>query len=46
VHATRPLRGLRPYYGIAKIGAVINPINVVLTPEEVRDDVEDWVRAS
>lgn len=29
------------YYGIAKTGAVINPINVMLTPEEVRYIVED-----
>ena len=29
------------YYAIAKTGAVINPINVMLTPEEVRYVVED-----
>lgn len=29
------------YYGIAKTGAVINPINVMLTPEEVRYAVTD-----
>jgi long-chain acyl-CoA synthetase len=29
------------YYGIAKTGAVINPINVMLTPEEVRYAVAD-----
>ena len=29
------------YYGIMKIGAVVNPINVMLTPEEVRYIVED-----
>ncbi len=29
------------YYGIAKCGAVLNPINVMLTPEEVRYVVED-----
>ncbi len=29
------------YYGIAKTGAVVNPINVMLTPEEVRYIVED-----
>ncbi len=29
------------YYGIAKTGAVVNPINVMLTPEEVRFVVED-----
>lgn len=29
------------YYGIAKTGAVINPINVMLTPEEVRHTVEN-----
>jgi long-chain acyl-CoA synthetase len=29
------------YYGIAKTGAVVNPINVMLTPEEVRYVVED-----
>ncbi|MEM7210567.1 MAG: AMP-binding protein [Pseudomonadota bacterium] len=29
------------YYGAAKIGAVINPINVMLTPDEVRYIVED-----
>ena len=29
------------YYGIVKTGAVINPINVMLTPEEVRFVVEN-----
>jgi len=29
------------YYGIGKTGAVVNPINVMLTPEEVRYVVED-----
>ncbi len=29
------------YYGIMKIGAVVNPINVMLTPDEVRYIVED-----
>ena len=29
------------YYGIAKTGAVVIPINVMLTPEEVRFVVED-----
>jgi long-chain acyl-CoA synthetase len=29
------------YYGIGKTGAVVNPINVMLTPEEVRFIVED-----
>lgn len=29
------------YYGIAKTGAVVNPINVMLTPDEVRYIVED-----
>jgi long-chain acyl-CoA synthetase len=29
------------YYAIAKTGAVINPINVMLTPQEVRYVVED-----
>ncbi len=29
------------YHGIAKTGAVINPINVMLTPDEVRYVVED-----
>jgi long-chain acyl-CoA synthetase len=29
------------YYGIAKTGAVVNPINVMLTPEEVRYAVTD-----
>ncbi len=29
------------YYGIAKTGAVLNPINVMLTPEEVRYAVTD-----
>ncbi len=29
------------YYGIAKTGAVLNPINVMLTPEEVRFVVEN-----
>src|SRR5262245_44521350 len=29
------------YYGIAKTGAVVNPINVMLTPEEVRYVVQD-----
>ena len=29
------------YYGIVKTGAVINPINVMLTPEEVRYAVEN-----
>jgi long-chain acyl-CoA synthetase len=29
------------YYGIAKAGAVLNPINVMLTPEEVRYAVTD-----
>ena len=29
------------YYGIVKTGAVVNPINVMLTPEEVRFVVED-----
>jgi long-chain acyl-CoA synthetase len=29
------------YYGIAKTGAVVNPINVMLTPEEVRHAVTD-----
>jgi long-chain acyl-CoA synthetase len=29
------------YYGIAKTGAVVNPINVMLTPEEVRHTVID-----
>ena len=29
------------YYGIVKTGAVVNPINVMLTPEEVRFAVED-----
>lgn len=29
------------YYGIAKLGAVINPINVMLTPNEVRHVVQD-----
>jgi long-chain acyl-CoA synthetase len=29
------------YYGIAKTGAVVNPINVMLTPEEVRYVIED-----
>ena len=29
------------YYGIAKTGAVLNPINVMLTPEEVRYVVEN-----
>src|SRR5579859_4415906 len=29
------------YYAIARIGAVINPINVMLTPDEVRYVVED-----
>ena len=29
------------YYGIVKTGAVINPINVMLTPEEVRYTVEN-----
>jgi long-chain acyl-CoA synthetase len=29
------------YYAIAKVGGVINPINVMLTPEEVRYVVED-----
>src|SRR6185312_12216301 len=29
------------YYGILKTGAVVNPINVMLTPEEVRYAVEN-----
>jgi long-chain acyl-CoA synthetase len=29
------------YYGIAKTGAVLNPINVMLTPEEVGFVVKD-----
>ncbi len=29
------------YYAIAKIGAVVNPINAMLTPDEVRYVVED-----
>ncbi len=29
------------YYGILKTGAVVNPINVMLTPDEVRYIVED-----
>lgn len=29
------------YYGILKIGAVVNPINVMPTPDEVRYIVED-----
>ena len=29
------------YYGIAKTGAIVNPINVMLTPEEVRYVIED-----
>ena len=29
------------YYAIAKTGAVVNPINVMLTPEEVRYVAED-----
>ncbi len=29
------------YYAIAKVGAVINPINVMLTPQEVRFVLED-----
>ncbi|MDA7966040.1 long-chain-fatty-acid--CoA ligase [Ruegeria sp.] len=29
------------YYGVTKLGAVINPINVMLTPEEVRYVVQD-----
>ena len=29
------------YYGIMKTGAVVNPINVMLTPDEVRYIVED-----
>ena len=29
------------YYAIAKVGAVVNPINVMLTPDEVRYIVED-----
>mgnify|MGYP005986785729 CR=1 FL=1 len=29
------------YYGVLKVGAVINPINVMLTPEEVEYVVED-----
>jgi long-chain acyl-CoA synthetase len=29
------------YYAIARVGAVINPINVMLTPDEVRYIVED-----
>ena len=29
------------YYGILKTGAVVNPINVMLTPEEVAFVVED-----
>jgi long-chain acyl-CoA synthetase len=29
------------YYGIAKTGAVVNPVNVMLTPEEVRYIVQD-----
>ena len=33
--------GSSRYYAIAKTGAVVNPINVMLTPEEVRYVVED-----
>ena len=29
------------YYGIAKVGAIINPVNVMLTPEEVGYVVKD-----
>ena len=33
------------YYAIAKTGAVVNPVNAMLTPEEVKYIVEDSRRA-
>jgi long-chain acyl-CoA synthetase len=35
------LEWLVSYYGIVKTGAVVNPINVMLTPDEVRHAVTD-----
>ena len=34
------------YYAIARLGAVVNPINVMLTPEEVLYVVNDLPRTS
>ena len=41
LYSENRLEWLVTYYGVTKLGAVINPINVMLTPDEVRYVVQD-----
>src|SRR6185436_10058818 len=41
LYATNRWEWIVSYYAIARVGGVINPINVMLTPEEVRYVIED-----
>ncbi|WP_370232119.1 class I adenylate-forming enzyme family protein [Cognatishimia sp.] len=41
LYSENRLEWLISYYGVTKLGAVLNPINVMLTPDEVRYVVQD-----